>query len=143
VRGRELCGDGGLCAVQRAGLAGSVVSCAVLRAFRVDYTGQCTVLGVSVSLSQAEVHGRNFFTPGSNAGVLLWVSDDLAGLQATRQARFPETHRRPLRTSNLREGISQQSKRRTRVASLFPNEAALFRLVSAVLMETSKVLLIY
>ena len=36
------------------------------------------------------------------------------------------------------ERISQEIKRRTRVASLFPNEAALLRLVSAVLMEISK-----
>jgi putative transposase len=51
---------------------------------------------------------------------------------------FPETHRRRLRTSNLMERISQEIKRRTRVASLFPNEAALLRLVSAVLMEVSE-----
>jgi putative transposase len=51
---------------------------------------------------------------------------------------FPETHRRRLRTSNLMERISKELKRRTRVATLFPNEASLLRLVSAVLMEISE-----
>jgi putative transposase len=51
---------------------------------------------------------------------------------------FPETQRRRLRTSNLMQRISQEIKRRTRAASLFPNEAALLRLVSAVLMEGSE-----
>lgn len=51
---------------------------------------------------------------------------------------FPATHRRRLRTSNLMERISKEIKRRTRVATLFPNEASLLRLVSAVLMEISE-----
>jgi putative transposase len=201
--------------------AGSVVSCAVLMAFGVDHTGHRTVLGVSVSWSEAEVHWRDFFAHLQQrglSGVLLLVSDDHAGLKAAREARFPgvpwqrcqfhlqqnaghyvpriemrrevaadlraifesrdrleaerklrqvidkyatkapklsawleanvaesftvfafpETHRRRLRTSNLMERISQEIKRRTRVASLFPNEAALLRLVSAVLMEVSE-----
>ena len=36
------------------------------------------------------------------------------------------------------ERINKEIKRRTRVATLFPNEAALLRLVSAVLMEISE-----
>ena len=51
---------------------------------------------------------------------------------------FPPTHRRRLRTSNLMERVSKELKRRTRVATLFPNEASLLRLVSAVLMEISE-----
>ena len=39
---------------------GAVVSCAVLMAFGVGESGQRTVLGVSVSLSEAEVHWRDF-----------------------------------------------------------------------------------
>jgi putative transposase len=200
---------------------GSVVSCAVLMAFGVDCTGHRTVLGVSVSLSEAEVHWRDFFAHLQQrglAGVRLLVSDDHAGLKAAREARFPgvpwqrcqfhlqqnaahyvprvemrrevavdlravfesrdraeaerklrqtvdkyapkapklsawleanvaesftvfafpETHRRRLRTSNLMERISQEIKRRTQVAALFPNEASLLRLVSAVLMEISE-----
>ncbi len=51
---------------------------------------------------------------------------------------FPPTHRRRLRTSNLMERVSKELKRCTRVATLFPNEASLLRLVSAVLMEISE-----
>ncbi len=200
---------------------GSVVSCAVLMAFGVDESGHRTVLGVSVSLSEAEVHWRDFFA-GLQArglsGVRLLISDDHAGLKAAREARFPgvawqrcqfhlqqnaghyvprlemrrevaadlraifesgdrreaerrlqqavtkyqqrapklstwmeanvadsftvftfpETHRRRLRTSNLMERISKELKRRTRVATLFPNENSLLRLVSAVLLEISE-----
>jgi putative transposase len=36
------------------------------------------------------------------------------------------------------ERISKELKRRTRVATLFPNEVSLLRLVSAVLMEISE-----
>jgi transposase-like protein len=42
-----------------------------------------------------------------------------------------------LRTSNALERVNQELKRRTRVASLFPNEASLLRLVSALLYEIS------
>ena len=200
---------------------GSVVSCAVLMAFGVDESGHRTVLGVSVSLSEAEVHWRDFFAQLQGrglSGVRLLVSDDHAGMKAAREARFPgvpwqrcqfhlqqnaghylpriemrrevaadlraifestdrweaerrlcqavekyarsapklsawleanvaesftvfafpETQRRRLRTSNLMERISKELKRRTRVATLFPNEASLLRLASAVLMEISE-----
>jgi putative transposase len=200
---------------------GSVVSCAVLMAFGVDESGHRTVLGVSVSLSEAEVHWRDFFAHLQGrglCGVRLLISDDHAGMKAAREARFPgvpwqrcqfhlqqnagpyvpriemrrevaadlraifestdrleaerrlsqavdkyqcsapklsawmeanvaesftvfafpETHRRRLRTSTLMERISKELKRRTRVATLFPNEASLLRLVSAVLMEISE-----
>jgi putative transposase len=200
---------------------GAVVSCAVLIAVGVTEDGRRSVLGASVSLSEAEVHWRDFFA-GLQArglhGVELIISDDHAGLKAAREARFPgvlwqrcqfhlqrnagqyvpklslraevarelraifdapdraeadrrlelavkkyekmapklsawleanvpesltvfqfpATHRRRLRTSNLLERTNQELKRRTRVATLFPNEAALLRLVSAVLMETSE-----
>jgi putative transposase len=50
---------------------------------------------------------------------------------------FPATPWRR-RTSNLLERTNKELKRRTRVATLFPNEAALLRLLSAVLMEISE-----
>ncbi|MCH7227724.1 IS256 family transposase, partial [Haloferula sp. A504] len=50
----------------------------------------------------------------------------------------PEPHRRRLRTSNMSENLNLQIKRRTRVAGLFPNEASVLRLVTAILMETSE-----
>jgi putative transposase len=51
---------------------------------------------------------------------------------------FPEPHRRLLRTTNGVERVNKEIKRRTRVASLFPNEASCLRLVSAILMEISE-----
>jgi transposase-like protein len=200
---------------------GSVISCAVLIAVGVNPEGHRTLLGVSVSLSEAEVHWRDFFARLQDRGlhgVQLIVSDDHAGLKAAREARFagvawqrcqfhlqqnaghyaprqsmraelaadlraifdapdraeadrrlemtvrkyekkapklstwlaasipegltvfvlPPAHRRRLRTSNLMERLNKEIKRRTRVATLFPNEAALLRLVSAVLMEVSE-----
>jgi transposase-like protein len=70
---------------------GSVVSCAVLMAVGVTPEGRRTVLGVSVSLSEAEVHWREFFghlQARGLHGVRLVVSDDHAGLKAAREARF-------------------------------------------------------
>jgi putative transposase len=200
---------------------GSVVSCAVLIAVGVNPEGHRVLLGVSVSLSEAEVHWREFLAGLQDRGlhgVKLVVSDDHAGLRAARESRFagvpwqrcqfhlqqnaghyapriamrsevasdlraifdapdrseadrqleiavrkyektapklaawlagnvpdsltvfafPPAHRRRLRTSNLLERLNKEIKRRTRVATLFPNEAALLRLVSAVLMEISE-----
>ena len=50
---------------------------------------------------------------------------------------LPEKHRRHLRTTNMVERQNREIKRRTRVSGLFPNEASLLRLVSAILMEVS------
>lgn len=52
--------------------------------------------------------------------------------------RLPTSHRRRLRTTNMLERLNKEIKRRTRVATLFPNEQSLLRLVSAVLIETSE-----
>jgi len=200
---------------------GSVVSCAVLIAVGITPDGHRSLLGVSVSLSEAEVHWREFLANLQDRGlhgVKLIISDHHAGLNAAREARlsgvpwqrcqfhlqqnaghyvpridmrsrvasdlraifnspdrteaerhlqiavkkyektapklatwisdnvpegltvfsFPEAHRRRLRTSNMLERINKEIKRRTRVATLFPNEASLLRLVSAVLMEISE-----
>jgi len=201
--------------------AGSVVDCAVLIAVGINTAGKRTVLGVSVSLSEAEVHWREFLASLQDRGlhgVQLITSDDHAGLQAARKARFsgipwqrcqchlqqnaaahvpklamkqqvaddirqifnaadrteadrllkltsekyrqsapklsnwmeanlpegltvfalPAAHRRRLRTTNMLERLNKEIKRRTRVATLFPNEASALRLISAVLMETSE-----
>src|SRR5690606_223096 len=50
----------------------------------------------------------------------------------------PAVHRRRLRTTNLVERLNKEIHRRTRVATLFPNEASLLRLVSAVLVEVDQ-----
>jgi len=51
---------------------------------------------------------------------------------------LPETHRRRLRTTNALERLNEEIRRRTRVALIFPNAAALERLVTALLMEQSE-----
>jgi putative transposase len=56
------------------------------------HTGHRTVLGISVSLSEAEVHWRDFFAHLQQrglTGILLFISDDHASLKAAREARFP------------------------------------------------------
>ena len=201
--------------------AGSVISCAVLVAIGITTEGKRTVIGVSVSLSEAEVHWREFLASLQNRGlhgVQLIVSDNHAGLKAAREARFsgvpwqrcqfhlqqnamqyvpkiamrkavaadiravfdapdrneaqrqldlavkkyeksapkvsgwmeanipeglavfelPAAHRRRLRTTNMLERVNKEIKRRTRVATLFPNEASLLRLTSAVLVEITE-----
>jgi putative transposase len=42
------------------------------------------------------------------------------------------------RTNNSLERLNREIKRRTRVATQFPNEASLLRLATAVLMETDE-----
>ena len=200
---------------------GSVVSCAVLAAIGIDADGKRSILGVSVSLSEAEPHWRAFLESLQSRGlhgVRMVVSDSHAGLKEALNARFPgvprqrcqfhlaqnalhyvpKTAMRPqvaadlrsifnapdraeadrrldliakkyratapklstwleanipegltvfalpasrqrrLRTTNMLERINEELKRRTRVATLFPHEASLLRLTSAVLMEISE-----
>lgn len=50
---------------------------------------------------------------------------------------FPAGHRRLIRTTNGLERLNREIRRRTRVVSIFPNEASCLRLVSAILIETS------
>ena len=50
---------------------------------------------------------------------------------------FPESHRRRLGTTNGLERLNREIRRRVRVVSIFPNEAACLRLVTALLMEIS------
>ena len=65
-----------------------------------------------------------------------WLEDNIPeGLTVFQQS---ENCRRRLRTSNMSENLNLQIKRRTRVAGLFPNEASVLRLVTAILMETSE-----
>jgi transposase-like protein len=203
---------------EKVRMGGAVVSCSLLIAVGIGPDGHRTILGVSVSLSEAEVHWREFLADLQARGlhgVQLVCSDDHAGLRAAIQARFsgvkwqrcqfhlaknlldylppnvsqeeasadlravfnapnraeaerllammvkkyapagpklaawleanvpegltvfdfPADHRRRLRTNNTLERLNREIKRRTRVASIFPNEASLLRLATAVLME--------
>jgi len=200
---------------------GLVMPCAVLIAVGIDRDGKRDVLGISVSLSEQEVHWRHFLSILKDRGlhgITLFTSDAHEGLKAARKAVFPavpwqrcqfhlqqnaqsyvprrhlkkdvagririifnapdaqeaqrllelfvadyldtapklaewaekaipegltifqmpESHRRRIRTVNMLERLNKEIKRRTRVATLFPNTASCLRLVSAVAMEFSE-----
>lgn len=197
---------------------GCVRDAAVLWAYGINPEGKREILGVSVALSEAEVHWRTFFQSLKDRGLCdmqLITSDDHAGLKAARKAvfpgvawqrcqfhlaqnaqayvpkqdlkiqvaqdlrdifaaptliaaedqlkrtvekytasasklagwmeanipegfsiyAFPRSHHKKIRTSNLMERINREIRRRTRVATLFPNEASCLRLIASVLME--------
>ncbi len=205
---------------EKVRVSGSVCDCAVLIAIGIQPSGHRSVLGVSVSLSEAEVHWRKFLASLKKRGihgVKLIVSDAHEGIKAACQATFagvpwqrcqfhltqnamhhtpkvemrkqvaddirnifnatdanhaqeelvrfvdryqetapklaawaeadiaeglaifciPSEHRKRMRTTNMLERQNRELKRRTRVATLFPNEASLLRLVTAVLVELS------
>lgn len=199
---------------------GQVRDAAILVAVGITSAGKRQILGVSVSLSEAEVHWRQFLQSllqRGLRGVRLIISDAHTGLKAARQAvfggvpwqrcqfhlqhnaqayvtrreqqaevaadiraifnardraeadallaqtvtkyaptasrlatwletnlpegltvlAFPEAQRRKLRTSNGLERLNREIRRRIRVVSIFPNDAACLRLVTALLMEIS------
>jgi putative transposase len=201
--------------------AGAVRSLAVLLAIGINSEGKREILGVSVSLSEAEVHWREFLQSlmaRGLSGMELVISDDHSGLKAARQAvmpsvpwqrcqfhmsqnaqayvpvvsmrqeiaqamrdifsqpgvedaremakkvikryekraprfakwleenieegftvfKLPRELWRKLRTSNGLERLNREIKRRTRVATLFPNEASCLRLITAVLQEINE-----
>jgi transposase-like protein len=203
---------------ERVREGGRLVDCAVLVATGITKDGHRRVLGVSVALSEAEIHWRAFLDSlirRGLKGVKLIVSDAHAGLNAARRATLPSVpwqrcqfhlqqnaqayvtrldQRKPvaqriraifnapdraeaerlmkqtiefwatdapklaqwaeenlpdgfavfdlphaqrirLRTTNGLERINREIKRRTRVASIFPNTTSCLRLVSALLAE--------
>lgn len=71
---------------------GSVMSMAILLAYGVTPEGKREILGASTSLSEAEVHWREFFKNLQSRGmhgVQLGISDDHPGLKSARMAVFP------------------------------------------------------
>jgi putative transposase len=197
---------------------GQIRDAAVLIACGLTPEGQRRILGVSVALSEQEIHWRSFLqslVARGLCGVQLIISDDHAGLAQARKAvfggipwqrcqfhlqqnagayvprkemraevaadirtifnmpdrasaeaqlrrtiakyektaaklalwleksipegltvfDFPKAHQRKIRTTNGLERVNREVKRRTQVVSIFPNDAAGLRLVSAILME--------
>ena len=204
---------------EKVRIDGVVRDAAILSAIGIDEDGKRSVLGISVALSEAEVHWRGFLdslVARGLRGVRFITSDDHAGLVAARKAVFPgavwqrcqfhlarnaihhapsvttrkaigrqlrnvwnatdrasaeaelarivkgyahsapklaawleraipeglavfslpEAHWRRMRTANpIERAIQQELKRRTRKIRVFPNEAALERLATAILVE--------
>ena len=72
--------------------SGSVIDMAVLLGYGVNSEGKREIVGASASLSEAEVHWRDFFKNLQSrgmSGLQLIVSDDHAGLQNARKTVFP------------------------------------------------------
>lgn len=70
----------------------TVRDCALLIAYGVQENGSRRVLGVSVELSEAEVHWRNFLNSlvkRGLCGLTMITSDNHAGLKAARMSVFP------------------------------------------------------
>ena len=71
---------------------GSVISMAILLAYGVSPEGKREILGASASLSEAEVHWREFFKHLQSRGMYgmrLGISDGHPGLKNARMAVFP------------------------------------------------------
>ncbi|QDV36238.1 IS256 family transposase [Tautonia plasticadhaerens] len=76
---------------EKVRLGGSIVSCAVLVAIGIDPQGRRSILGVSVSMSEAEVHWREFLASLQARGlhgVKMVTSDAHAGLKEALAARL-------------------------------------------------------
>ena len=72
----------------------------------------------------------------SAAKLATWLEENIP--QGLTVFDFPAEHRRRIRTTNGVERLNKEIRRRTRVASIFPNEDACLRLVTAIVMEISE-----
>jgi len=64
-----------------------------------------------------------------------WMQDNIP--EGLTVFAFPEHLRKKLRTNNIEERLNRSIKARTRLISVFPNQASQLRLVSAICMEIS------
>jgi transposase-like protein len=72
--------------------SGSVVDMAILLAYGINSEGKREILGASASISEAEIHWREFFKHLQSrgmSGLRLIVSDDHCGMKSARIAAFP------------------------------------------------------
>jgi putative transposase len=66
----------------------------------------------------------------SVAGIVMEAEDDVLAYFA-----FPEAHHRQIRSTNPLERLNKELRRRIRVVGIFPNDAAVLRLVTMLLVE--------
>lgn len=103
---------------------GCVVDSAVLVAYGIDSDGKRRVLGASVSLSESEVHWREFLTSLIERGlhgVELIISDAHSGLKAARKATFPSVRWQRCQfhlQQNAQSYVPKQSMKRTVAADI-------------------------
>lgn len=100
---------------------GIVQDAAVLTAFGVTATGTRRVLGLSVAVSEAEVHWREFLESLSLRGLTglkLITSDAHSGLQKARQAVFPSVpwQRCQFHLQQNAQAFAQRLDQRTEIA---------------------------
>lgn len=82
--------------------SGTVINQAVLIAYGVNTFGRREILGASVSLSEAEVHWRQFLeslVKRGLTGVELFISDSHTGLTSALCAIFPSVRWRKMLVS--------------------------------------------
>ncbi len=108
------------------------------QSMKTDVASDIRAIFTSIDLPHAELMLEEMVKKYTESAPELakWMEGNIPeGLTIFSQA---ENVRKRLRTSNMCENLNRQIKRRTRVVGLFPNEASLLRLVTAVLMETSE-----
>lgn len=85
--------------------------------------------------AQARLKERVVFYTQTAPKLAAWMEANIP--QGFAAYALPTAHQRRMRTSNAIERVNQELKRRTRVAAIFPNEASLLRLTTALLCEQS------
>lgn len=101
-----------------------VTDCAVLIAYGIDDGGKRSILGVSVALSESEVHWRDFLnslTARNLHGLELIISDAHSGLKAARKAAFPSVPWQRCQfhlQQNAQAHVSKRSQKKEVAASI-------------------------